>query len=153
MNTVNWNRNKQSELEAMNFKIDYTIEYVNKEFTAKEIKDLQTSLAKMKIYEGPITGKYDKQTYVAVYAYHMLLENDTRASLVKPKMDLGKEGVVTKDLINFAITDVGLGRKSTDKYQIDDKTLVKAVNIFGIGGWHGIAIGGGRGRFLMRLFR
>ena len=27
------------------------------------------------------------------------------------KVDLGKEGVVTKDLINFAITDVGLGQE------------------------------------------
>ena len=74
---------QESEEEAMKFKIDYTIEYVNKEFTAKEIKSLQTNLAKMKIYEGPITGRYDKQSYVAVYAYHMLLENDTRASLVE----------------------------------------------------------------------
>ncbi|WP_419875627.1 peptidoglycan-binding domain-containing protein [Candidatus Pristimantibacillus sp. PTI5] len=109
-------------------------EYVNSKFTAKEIKELQTNLVKMKIYEGPITGKYDKQTYAAVYGYHMLLENDGRAAIWKNEgVDLGKEGVVTKDLIKFAVGDVGLDRKNTNKYEINSNNLVKAVTIFGIG--------------------
>lgn len=52
LNSVNWNR--LSAEDAMNFKIDYTIEYVNSQFAAKEIKDLQASLSKMNIYEGSI---------------------------------------------------------------------------------------------------
>ncbi|OBZ13599.1 hypothetical protein [Bacillus sp. FJAT-26390] len=130
LSTVNWNR--QSELEAMNFKIDYTIEYVNKQFTEKEISTLQSNLAKMKIYEGPITGKYDKQTYVAVYGYHKLLESDARAVKWKNDgYDLGKDGSVTKELLNFATSDAGLGR--TNKYKIDSENLAKAVTVFGIG--------------------
>ncbi|MDQ6423115.1 hypothetical protein RB620_27160 [Paenibacillus sp. LHD-117] len=121
----------RSAAESMNAAINQRINQVNVTIADTDMAALQKSLAKMNIYEGPITGRYDKGTFVAVFAYQKLLESDARASMFKQDgVDLGKEGMVTKELVKFAITDTGLGRKNSPTNDLS--FLREQVTYFGI---------------------
>ncbi|WP_253944730.1 hypothetical protein [Paenibacillus sp. NEAU-GSW1] len=130
LNQVQWlNR---SEAENLNMAMEFAIQQANDNFTSKEISALQKALKDMKIYEGAVSGQYNKETYVAVYAYQELLKSDARAAIwEKQDSYLGRNGYMTKDLINFAVSDVGLGRENAVKTRIEETR--KAVKYFGVG--------------------
>ncbi|EFM08378.1 hypothetical protein PaecuDRAFT_4821, partial [Paenibacillus curdlanolyticus YK9] len=97
LDTINWAAKAWAKEQKLR------VEQYNKEVDAADIKRMQEALKKLDLYDGPITGKYDKDFLMDVVFFQQLVVMGAVEGSVKASLDdIATDGKITKSLLNLA---------------------------------------------------
>ncbi|GIP56091.1 CdiA family toxin C-terminal domain-containing protein [Paenibacillus vini] len=142
----NWARNSYSRIEAavhqaaeQQRKLEEQLEEYNRLVPEEDIRKMQQVLKDLNIYQGEVTGKYNEELLIAVAGYqHIANTISSVAAVWRSQSKSGKyefevDGKVTKELLELALAEKGLGIRNNPDLVINNGGTITAITMVGVG--------------------
>ncbi|MBQ4899977.1 EndoU domain-containing protein [Paenibacillus sp. Marseille-P2973] len=141
----NWARNSYSRIEAavhqaaeQQRKLKEQLEEYNRLVPEEDIRKMQQVLKDLNIYHGEVTGKYNEELLIAVAGYQQIANTISSVAAVwrsqskSGKYEFEVDGKVTKELLELALAEKGLGIRNNPDL-VNNGGTITAITMVGVG--------------------
>ncbi len=142
----NWARNNYSRIEVavhqaaeQQRQLEEQLKGYNRLVPEEDIRKMQKVLKDLNIYHGEITGEYNEELLIAVAGYqHIANTVSSVAAVWRAQSESGKyefevDGKVTKELLELALAEKGLGIRNNPELVINNGGTITAITMVGVG--------------------